>query len=63
VKTAVSPVRIYPETRERLDRLIERISILGWHSLGSNRDVVPGIASVIDEGLALLEAKVKAVKR
>ncbi|HEV3059649.1 MAG TPA: hypothetical protein VGY48_15470 [Vicinamibacterales bacterium] len=56
------PVRIYPETRKRLDKLIERISAIGWHSLGSNRDAAPGIANVIDEGLRLLEAKVANTK-
>jgi len=61
-RTAVTPVRIYPETRKRLDDLIERIAVVGWQAIGSDRDAVPGIANVIDEGLKLLAAKVMHVK-
>jgi hypothetical protein len=61
-RTAITPVRIYPDTRKRLDKLIERLAGVGWQAIGSDRDAVPGIANVIDEGLRLLEAKVASVK-
>jgi hypothetical protein len=52
MRTAVTPVRIYASTRERLDSLIIRLARAGW-----DRKEVPGLASVIDEALIELEKK------
>lgn len=58
--TNTYPVRIYPGSRTRLDKLIERISVIGWSAIDARREAPPSIANVVDEALMLLEAKVQA---
>lgn len=60
--TDYTSVRIQISTRTRLDKLVEALVRSGWNSIGADRADAPGVASVIDQGLAMVEAKLK-VKR
>lgn len=56
-KAAFTSVRLRTETREKLDALIERLVRVGWNAVGADRTDAPGISSVLDFGLVLLEEK------
>lgn len=56
-KPTFTSVRLRTETREKLDVLIERLVRVGWNAVGADRTDAPGIASVLDFGLVLLEEK------
>ena len=59
VRTDYTTVRIQTSTRERLTRLVEAIARVGWNAVEADRADAAGIGSVIDQGLALLEEKLK----
>lgn len=60
-KVDFQPVRIHTATRKRLDRLIEQLVQVGWNAIGAERKDAPGISSVLDQGLLVLEAKMLQV--
>lgn len=58
-KAAFTTVRVHATTRKRLAKLVEALVRGGWNSIGADRADSPGISSVIDEGLALVEEKLE----
>lgn len=63
VKSDYTSVRIHASTRKRLGRIVEALVRSGWNSIGANRADAPGIGSAIDQGLALIEERLKGGKK
>jgi hypothetical protein len=56
-------VRVHASTRKRLAKLVEQLVRGGWNSIGADRADSPGIGSVIDQGLTLVEERLKKTVR
>lgn len=61
-KSDYTSVRIHASTRKRLAKLVEQLMRAGWNSIGADRTDAPGVGSVIDAGLAMVEARLKMKK-
>ncbi len=53
-------VRVRTATLDRLRHVVGEIVQRGWSSVGASRDDQPLPGTVIDQGLVMLEAKLKA---
>lgn len=52
-------VRITSTTRKRLRKVVEALVRSGWNAVGSDRTDAPGVGTVLDQGLTLLEERLK----
>ena len=61
-KAEFTSVRVHASTRKRLTKLVEQLVRVGWNSIAADRSDAPGIGSVIDQGLTLVEERLRVKK-
>jgi hypothetical protein len=55
-------VRISSTTRKRLGKVVEALVRSGWNAVGADRVDAPGVGTVLDQALVLLEERLKKEK-
>jgi hypothetical protein len=54
---AFRTIKVRTESYDRIQRLLTLVAAKGWASLKSKRKSAASIADIVDEGLAVLEAR------